>query len=46
MAMQQLISKDKAEITNHEMEVKIIRKQSEQLAKQNESLESKIAKYT
>ena len=43
----QLISKSKAAIINNqETEVKVIRKQSEQLAKQNEILESKIAKYT
>ena len=45
LAMKQLISKSKA-ATNQEMEVKVIRKQSDQLAKQNEILESKIAKYT
>ena len=43
----QLISKSKAAIINNqETEVKVIRKQSEQLAKQNETLESKISKYT
>ena len=45
LAMKQLISKSKA-ATNQEMEVKVIRKQSDQLAKQNEILEAKIAKYT
>ena len=46
LAMKQLISKSKAAINNQVMEVKVIRKQSDQLAKQNEILESKIAKYT
>lgn len=46
MAMQQLNSKNKAAINNQSTEVKVIRKQSEQLAKQNETLESKISKYT
>jgi len=46
LAMQQLTSKSRATINNQEMEVKVIRKQSDSLAKQNETLESKIAKYT
>ena len=45
-AMQQFISKSRAAMNNQATEVKVIRKQSEQLAKQNETLESKIAKYT